>query len=188
VTGDARLARLTPVSVCQGLLAIEPLLVGTGDDLLVVMRRSTAQPATRLIGVVDDAGRLVGVLPILRLAESVVARVVPESLLSSIQDVADVAEFGHAVEARAAGEVMLPPATIAPDATVGEAFRQMHHRRLSGLYVVDRDGRPTGYLDLLELALLYVDAIEAGQLPGEQRPDATRTPDPGPAPDDDPAG
>jgi hypothetical protein len=37
----------------------------------------------------------------------------------------------------------------------------MHQRHLSGLYVVDPDGRPTGYLDLLELVLLYVDALEA---------------------------
>jgi hypothetical protein len=39
----------------------------------------------------------------------------------------------------------------------------MHKRHLSGLYVVDEGGRPTGYLDLLELVLLYVDALEAPQ-------------------------
>jgi CBS domain len=165
VSEGVRLARLTPVSVCQKALEIEPLIVGAQDDLLGVMRRSTQQPATRLIGVVDDSGSLVGVLPILRLAESVVARVVPESLLGSIHDIAGVAQFGHAVEARIARDVMLPPASIAPTATVGEAFRVMHHRRLSGLYVVDDDGRPTGYLDLLELALVYVEALEADDHP-----------------------
>jgi CBS domain-containing protein len=129
------------------------------------MRRAAAQPATRLIGVVDDDGRLVGVLPILRLVETVVARVVPESLLTDIHDIADVARFGHAVEARTAAEAMVEPAAIAPEATVSEAFRLMHQRRLSGLYVVDQQGRPTGYLDLLELALVYVDALETAQGP-----------------------
>lgn len=157
---SSRLARQTPVAVCQALLAIEPLLAKRSDDLLPLMRRAAAQPATRLIGVVDDDGRLVGVLPILRLVESVVARVVPEALLTSIVDIADVARFGHAVEARTAGEVMVEPALISPEATIGEAFRLMHQRRLSGLYVVDPEGRPTGYLDLLELALVYVDALE----------------------------
>ena len=161
MTGSARIARRTPVSVCQSRLAIEPLTVGPEDDLLEVLRRSTAQPATRLIGVVDPSGVLIGVVPILRLAEAVVARVVPEALLSGIADIADVAEFGHAVEARLARDVMLAPATIAPEATVADAFREMHHRHLSGLYVVDVAGRPTGYVDLLELALVYVDVLEA---------------------------
>jgi len=161
LTERARLARQTPVSVCQSLLAIEPLVAREDDDLLALMHRAVAQPQTRIIGVVDDGGRLVGILPILRLAESVVARVVPEALLHGITDVADVARFGHAIEARTAGQAMLPPASIAPTATVAEAFRQMHALRLSGLYVVDESGRPTGYLDLLELALVYTRAIEA---------------------------
>ena len=155
-----RLARHAPVSACQDLLAIGPVLARADEDLLVVMRRAAAQPATRLIGVVDDTGRLVGILPMLRLAEAVVARVDPESLLADIADVADVARFGHAVEARTVADAMIEPASIEPSATIGEAFRIMHQRRLSGLYVVDPAGHPTGYLDLLELAIAYVDALE----------------------------
>jgi len=161
MTGEIRLARQTPVSVCQSLLEIEPLIAHRDDDLLVVMRRSAAQPETRLIGVVDDAGILVGVLPVLRLAESVIARVVPEALLSDIEDADDVARFGHAIEARKAGDAMMGRASISPEATIDQAFRIMHARHLSGLYVVDESGRPTGYLDLLELAIRYVEAIEA---------------------------
>lgn len=162
MTEEIRLARHTRVSVVQRQLAIEPFLVGPADDLLAVMRRSARHPETRLIGVIDDAGRLVGVLPLLRLAEAVVARAVPEALLADISDIEDVARFGHAVEARTVADAMVPPASISPDATIGEAFRIMHRRHLSGLYVVDADGRPTGYLDLLELALRYVDALEGG--------------------------
>ena len=33
----------------------------------------------------------------------------------------------------------------------------MHLRHLSGLYVIDEAGRPSGYLDVLELAIRYVD-------------------------------
>jgi CBS domain-containing protein len=56
---------------------------------------------------------------------------------------------------------MLPPASIKETATVDEAFRLMHARHLSGLYVVDDNGRPTGYLDLLEVSLRYLEALEA---------------------------
>jgi CBS domain-containing protein len=165
VTGRFSLARRTPVSVCQRRLEIGMLLVGPGDDLLVVMRRSAAQPETRLIGVVGEDGKLVGVMPILRLAESVISRVAPESLLTDITDIGDVARFGHAVEARVVRDVMLEPATVKPADTIDQAFRQMHLRHLSGLYVVDTDGRPTGYLDLLEMVLMYVDALELPQPP-----------------------
>ena len=99
-------------------------------------------------------------LPILRLAESVVARVVPEALMADIQDIEDVARFGHAVESRTAREAMLPQASVLPTDPIDEAFRAMHRRRMSGLYVVDEAGRPTGYLDLLELAMRYLDALE----------------------------
>lgn len=161
MTGPIRLARNTSVATCVDLLAIEPLLVHAGDDLLAVMHRSVAQPATRLIGVVDDDGKLIGVLPILRLAEAVIARVDPEALLTDIADVEDVARFGHSLEARSVSDAMVESVSIRPDATVAAAFRLMHRRHLSGLYVVDDVGRPTGYLDLLELALRYVEAIES---------------------------
>ena len=160
MTGSIRLARKTPVAACQGLLAIEPLLVQADMDLLDAMRRSAVQPSTRLIGILDRDGRLAGVLPVSRLADTVVAHAVPESFLGDLSGIAGVAEFGHAVEAKVVGDVMLPPAAISAQATIGDAFREMHHRSLSGLYVVDGDGRPTGYLDLQELAMRYVDALE----------------------------
>jgi Mg/Co/Ni transporter MgtE len=165
LTEQTRLARQTTVAACQVLLAIEPLVAQMTDDAVDLMRRAAAQPATRLIGVVDDSGRIVGVIPIVRLAESVIARVAPEALLVDAADIASVARFTHSIEDRTARDIMLEPAVIAPEATVAEAFRIMHHRHLSGLYVVDRDGRPTGYLDLLELALRYADALDADRRP-----------------------
>jgi CBS domain-containing protein len=155
------------VAACEGLLAIEPLLVPMDADILEALRRSAAQPATRVVGVVDATGRLVGVLPILRIAEAVLVRVMPETLLSDISDMAGVQRFGHAVEARTAADTMLPPAAVRPDATIAEAFRLMHGRHLSGLYVVNADGRPTGYIDLLELAVAYL---------GQQAHDPPTTP------------
>jgi CBS domain-containing protein len=181
VTDRARRARRIPVSSCVALLPIEPLLVAPDADPLEVMHRIALQPQTRLLGVVDAGGRLIGVLPALRLAEAVVVRVAPETLLADIVDLEDAASFGHVVEARTVGDVMLPPATIRPDATADEAFRLMHGRHLSGLYVVDPDGRPVGYLDLLELTIAFVEVLEADrsgderQGPGGDHPTGTHS-------------
>jgi len=160
MTRPARVARQTPVSACQGLLAIEPLLVRADELLLTVARRAARQPATRVIGVVDESGRLIGILPILRVLENVVARVDPASLMGGLGTVEDVARFGQSIEDTTAADAMLPPISISTEATVGEAFRLMHRHHVSGIYVVGADDIPTDYLDLLELVLLYADALE----------------------------
>lgn len=157
----ARAVRRTPVSDSVARLAIDPLLVHPDDDPLAVVRAAAAHPATRLLGVIDRTGRLIGVVPVARLAEAVIVRTSPETLLADIGDLDDAARFGHAVTARTVADVMLPPDPITPTATIEEAFRRMHVNRWSGLYVVDAAGRPTGYLDLLELTMRYVDALDA---------------------------
>ncbi len=156
-----RLARETTVQECQALLEIPPLLVAPSADLRDVVRAAARQSATRLIGVVDDAGRLIGVTTVTRVAESIVARVVPEALLVDVADAATATEFSQSMEVRFARDIMLPPATVVLSDTIGDAFRVMHRRKLGGVYIVDADGHPTGYLDLLELALVYVRALEA---------------------------
>ena len=160
MTEGVTLARRTPVADCQGLLAIEPLIVPADSNLLDALRRSARQPSTRLIAVADPDGRIVGVLPVSALAEAVVAHAVPEAFFADLPNIDEVAHFGHAMEAKTLAEIMLPPATIEPHATIAEAFRLMHQRHLSGLYVVDAAGRSTGYLDLQELAMRYVGALE----------------------------
>lgn len=174
MTERTRLARQTTVAACQALLAIEPLLVPSDADLLDVVRSAARQPSTRLIGVIDSERRLVGVIPVTRVAESIVARVVPESLLIDVADSESAARFSHSMEDRVAADIMLPPATIVPLDTIAAAFRLMHQRRLGGLYIVDPEGRPTGYLDLLELALVYVRAL-AHEAAGDGRGSAGST-------------
>jgi len=155
-----RLARKTSVAACQDLLAIEPLLVPPDAGLLEAMRLSARQPSTRLIGIADADGRVLGILPVGVLAEAVVTHAVPEAFFADLPGVDKVGDFGHAMEARTTSEIMLPPVTIAPEATITEAFRLMHQHQLTGLYVVDGGGRCSGYLDLQELAMRYVEALD----------------------------
>lgn len=144
------------MSRAEGLLAIPPLLVHTDTDIVEVLRRASDQPQTRVVGVVDQTGVLVGVLPILRLAEAYLSHVSPEVMLSDISDLAGVRDFGRALVARTAGDAMLPPVAVQENEPVDLAFRLMHARRISAAYIVDASGRPTGYLDLLELVALFL--------------------------------
>jgi len=163
VTGGRRLARRTTVAASQGLLEIEPLLVRDTEDLLAAMRLASRQPSTRVVGVVDEDGRLTGVVPVAVLAEAVVAHAVPEAFFTDLGDVSDIGRFAHAIQARTIGEIAEPPVAVTSERTISDAFRLMHQGRLSGLYVVDAEGRPAGYLDLQELAMRYVEALEEEQ-------------------------
>jgi CBS domain-containing protein len=151
---EPRLDRAARVEDGMKLLAIEPLLVNQRDDLFDIMGRAARQPSTRLVGVVDDDGRLVGVIRIRDLVEDVLAHTIPEALMSDLVSVDDVARFGHQVESHTAADAMLPPAAVRADASIVAAFRRMLKDGLSGVYVVDDEQRPTGYLDRLELACL----------------------------------
>jgi CBS domain-containing protein len=183
VTRSLRLARRTTVADTQGILAIEPLLIREDTDLLEAMRFAAQHPSTRILGIVGARRVLVGILPVAELAEAVVAHAVPEAFFSGSGDIAEIGRFGHALEARSIGEIMQPPATITGERTIGDAFRQMHERRISGLYVVDGAGVPTGYLDLQELAMRYVEALEADQ--GRRHASVTDVQDPPTQRDDD---
>jgi CBS domain-containing protein len=184
VTGRPRVTRSTPVALCAGLLAYEPITVAPETDVLEVLRLAAMKPTTRLIGVVDGDGKLVGLIPIRDLVEAVVARLIPEALLIDVEDVDDVVHFGVVVESRTAGDVMKPPATVTPEWSIARAFREIHHRKLSGVYVVDGDGRPIGYLDALELAYLVAEGAPGGPGPApEAAPVAPPPPDPPDPPD-----
>lgn len=146
----------TPIAAAEGLLAIEPVLVAPGDHLDAVIRRAGASPSTRVLGVVDPAGVLIGVVTSHDLVAAVVGRLAPGALLTEIRDAEGVEEFGRFVEAKDAGDLMRAPAALPETATLSEAFHLMHQRHLSGIYVVDATGRPTGYIDGLELAAAVV--------------------------------
>jgi len=59
---------------------------------------------------------------------------------------------------------MLDPVSVRPGQTVRDAFETMHKSKMYGLPVVDDDGAVTGYLDQLELLLVWIDATGRGRL------------------------
>jgi len=148
----------TPVTVAEGLLAIEPVLVAADDALDAVIRRAGASPSTRVLGVVDPAGVLIGVVTSHDLVAAVAGRLAPGALLTRIHDADGMGEYARYVEAKVARDLMRPPGALPESATLAEAFHLMVLRDLSGVYVVDAAGRPTGYLDGLELAAAVVAA------------------------------
>ncbi len=154
-----RLAKRTPVREIDHHLNIGPNIVRADDDLLSVARAAFARPETRVLAVVDPDGRLVGVLPVLRVVEELMARAAPEQLMAEVFDLESAARFGREVGAHVAQDLMSRPIALSGDATVADAFRTMKEHRYSGLPVVDAERRVVGYIDLLELGLRYLEEL-----------------------------
>jgi CBS domain-containing protein len=150
----SRVGPHTPITAAEGLLAIEPVLVAADDHLDAVILRAGASPSTHVLGVVDPAGVLIGVVTSHDLVAAVVGRLAPGALLTQIHDADGVEEYARYVEATVAADLMRPPVALPETATLAEAFHLMYLRHLSGVYVVDSAGRPIGYLDGMELAVV----------------------------------
>lgn len=154
-----RLAKRTRVHEVQHLLDIEPVLVRADEDVVSAARRAIDHPNTRVLSVVDDDARLVGLIPVLRLVEEVVAHASPEDLLAEVTDLASAGRFGREIGARVCRDLMSAPVALDPEDTVAVAFHAMKEHHLSGVPVIDAERRVVGYLDVLELALRYLDAL-----------------------------
>lgn len=176
-----RFAKHTPVLEVDHDLDIGPVLVRQTDDLLTVARRAFRHPSTRLLAVVDEADRLVGVIPVLRVVEEVVAHAAPEQLMADVTNIESAVRFGREVGAHTCGDLMSPPVALHRTSTVADAFRAMREHHYSGLPVVDDDGQVIAYIDLLELALRYLE--ERGSAAGIAHPEQPTGDAPEPAPE-----
>jgi CBS-domain-containing membrane protein len=162
----------TPIRNADTLLSIEAIIVQREDDLQRVAEAATRQPGARVISVVDTSGRLVGIIPVRTLVNEIFLKIVPEQFLGEILTYDRVLEYANHLGARTAGDIMLAPVFVHLDDTVRDAFGRMHHADLIGLPITDDADRVVGYVDQLELLLVWVRACGLGQLlglgPGEE--------------------
>ena len=152
------IALATPISEADQLLTMEPVVVEVADSLHQIAEQAVQNTACRVIAVVDESRRLVGVIPVRALVNDIFLKIVPEEFLAEITDFEAVLKYAKHLGARTARDVMLEPVSVRRDETVRDAFERMHGSKLNGLPITDSDGRVTGYVDQLELLLVWVHA------------------------------
>lgn len=156
----------TPESITQGttiaeadrILRMEPVVVEASASLREVAERAVENTGCRVIAVVDADRRLLGVLPVRALVNDVFLKIVPEEFLGEITDLEGALKYAQHVGARTAGDVMVDPVSVHPDETVRTAFERMHLSHLNGLPITTRDETVVGYVDQLELLIVWVQA------------------------------
>jgi CBS-domain-containing membrane protein len=148
----------TAIADADVLLRIGPTVARRETSLQRLAEAAVANTGCRVIAVVDDDERLIGVIPVRVLVNDIFLKIVPEEFLGEIQDVEAALKYAEHVAARTAGDIMLPAVSVRRDETVGDAFRRMHDAKLNGLPIVDEAGRVVGHVDQLELLLVWVRA------------------------------
>lgn len=159
------ITQMTPVGdVARLLRGTDPVSVRTSDSLRQVAERSVEHPECGVLCVVNDEDVLVGLIRATELVNDIFARIVPEEVLSHIGDVESAMQYAERLGARTAADIMEAPVWVRADETARDAFRRLHETGLAGLPVVDAAGRVEGYLDELELLLVWVEATGRSRL------------------------
>jgi len=153
---DPEVTKRTPVREALERVGLEPCTVRRDEKLLAVAERLGSHPGVHTVAVVDNEGRLVGIIPMRLLLNDLFLQVAPEEFLMDLQERESVEEFGRLSRARTAEELMEEPTFVTMADTVREAFARMHERKLEGLPIVDAEMRVVGYLDRLQLLRLWL--------------------------------
>jgi CBS-domain-containing membrane protein len=155
----------THIADLSGVLRrTEATVVHAGDSLQRLAEMVVERPQCRVVSVVDDRERLIGLVPIRTLVNDIFLKIVPEEFLGEITDLDAVMRYAGHLQARTAADIMVEPTSVEPQETLRDAFERMHHADLNGLPVVDTDHRVLGYLDQLELLLAWVQATGRGAM------------------------
>jgi CBS domain-containing protein len=147
---------MTSIANTDRILRMEPVVVPTTASLRETAERAVENTGCRVIAVVDGERRLAGLLPVCALVNDVFLKLLPEEFLGEITDLEAAYRYAGHIGARTAGDIMLDPVSVHPEETVRDAFERMHVHRLNGLPITDDDERVVGYIDQLELLVVWV--------------------------------
>lgn len=168
----------TTIAEADRFLRMEPVVVEAGASLRETAERAVENTGCRVISVVDPDRRLVGVVPVRALVNDIFLKIVPEEFLGEITDLGAALKYAERIGTRTAGDMMVDPVSVHLDETVRTAFERMHVSRLNGLPITDREERVVGYVDQLELLIVWIHATGRGSLL-EPLDDGTAGGDPG---------
>jgi CBS domain-containing protein len=155
LTETVLVARNTPVSVVNEILNLEPIIVQAQQPLLDLVETMIGCPAIDVVCVVNEQQRLVGLLPLQNLADDLFMMIVPEEFLSETHDQEGALRYAKLTATRTAGDAMLPAVWVKENDTLKDAFQKMHDNKLSGIPIVNDRYEITGYINLLELLVIY---------------------------------
>ncbi|MFN2169660.1 MAG: CBS domain-containing protein [Anaerolineae bacterium] len=152
--------RDTSIAQVIAILDLEPTRVLPETPLDEVAQAMQAHPSVHVACVVNEEGRLVGVLQLRSLADDLFFHIMPEDFLVETFDLEHAMDFARKSRMSTAADAMDDPVWVKESETVRDAFKRMHQHDLPGLPVVNDLYRVTGYINLLELLAVCAQQID----------------------------
>jgi len=135
------------------LVTHQPILLKRDTPIDEIAKKILINPVTHSFYVIDDEARLVGKITLAKLVEHLFGDIILENSF-------DVFLAIHLSSKKKAGDIMMKPIYVTPEATLKDAFLKMHQNNLLEMPVVDEDMRVLGDLNLIELIAALVEKRE----------------------------
>jgi len=149
-------AAMAAIDIARLVGGTDPIVVRETDSLHRLAEQAVANPACRVLSVVDGSGQLVGLVRVTELLEDIFLKVVPEESLAAIEDVDDALAYAGHIGARTASDIMQPPVWVHDTDTLRTIFHRLRQSGVNGLPITDADRHVVAYVDQLELLMAWV--------------------------------
>lgn len=146
--------RNMPIEEVDLISDFPPTLVTPEMSLDEVAREMMSNPQVHVASVVEENGRLIGVISLKSLADDLYFHIVPEEFIAESSDLEKMMSFADKSRISTAKDAMSAPVWIQVGETVKDAFTRMHDNDLPGLPLVNEQYRVVGYVNLLELSAI----------------------------------
>ena len=149
--------RSTPIEKLNEMMDLEPTIVNPDTPLEEVARAMMAHQRVHVASVVSEDERLVGLLSLRSLANSLFFNILAEEFISDITDIEKMMDFAGRTRRRTAEDAMKPAVWVKKGETAKDAFIRMHDNDLPGLPLVDERYHVVGYINMLEMLSVFLD-------------------------------
>ena len=148
---DWQAQRETSVAQLLREKAKQPAVVQMDSPLPNILQALLSSADVPLACVVNNEGRLMGVVDPSDLADILMIPVVPEAFINDPQGYEKAVKFIDPSNVPLAADVMSEPVFVQLEDTLQDAFLKMRAHGFGGLPVVDKHYRVHGYLSLLDV-------------------------------------
>ncbi len=157
---DWRKKRKQLLSVAIKSFKNSPTIVSADSPLKEVMQAFLSNPNVPIVSVINQEERLVGIIKEEWFAEIMLVPAMPEKFVQDPEQYDKALTFARMDPDGKAFDIMEDPIFINNESTLEEAYLELQEHQCTGLPVVNKHYRVTGYLTLTELMAVYFSGDE----------------------------
>lgn len=139
------------VSQIIEMIDLVAVQVQADEPLHQVVDAILTRPRVQVACVVNQEKRLIGLIDIASLADTVFYEMFPEKFISEATDLSKVLTYLQRSRVRTAEDLMRPPAWVKLDDNLEKVFHVLHTEKLNGVPVIDDHYHVVAYINMLEL-------------------------------------